>query len=323
MGRFLLARARHAAIVIVLVTALVFVLGRLAPGDPFLAVDDPQASVADRARLREQWGYDLPAWRQYGRWMGNFALGDFGWSHSRAQPVASVLRETVPNTLLLTIPAALAGIIAGVLLGTWQAARRERVVARASDTAALVMISVPDFIVALGALTLFALRWRVAPLSGMVDTVDHDAMSAAGRAADVLTHLALPCATLAVLTCATVSRYHAAAMRAVLGAEYVRAARAEGVGGRRRLWRHAMRNALAPVITVSGLLLPTLAGGAVFVEQVFGWPGMGRTLVDAVLGRDYALVQALAVIGTVLVTAGGALADVLAAAANPRLAIDP
>jgi peptide/nickel transport system permease protein len=300
----------------------VFALGRLAPGDPFLAFDDPQVTTFDRDRLRAQWGYNQPLWKQYATWLGNFATGDFGWSHSRSQPVSAVLTDVIPNTFVLMTPAVLLGLLAGVVLGTWQAARRERFAARVSDAATLTLASIPDFVVALIVVTLFASTWRLAPMSGMVDPVFHDSMSFAGRVRDVAAHAVLPATTLALLIAASVSRYQRTAMLGVLREDYLRTARAKGVSEWHVLTRHALPNALGPVIVIAGLLLPAVFAGTVFVEKVFAWPGMGLTLVNAVAGRDYALVQAVVLIGAVLVALGGAIADVVGAAVNPRTRLD-
>ena len=322
MRGFLLARARQAALVLVAVVTLTFVLAHAAPGDPFWAIEDPQFSAAERDRLRSAWGYDLPVWKQYVTWLGNIATGDFGWSHSRGQPVAAVLRDAVPNTLLLMVPAVLIGMLAGVALGTWQAARHERAAARAADTATLILVSIPDFVVALLALSLFGLQWQLAPASGMVDPVFHDSMPALSRILDVASHLWLPAGTLAVLIAAAVSRYQRVAVLGVLHEPYIQTARAKGASERVTILRHAVPNALGPVIAIGGLLFPTMFAGAVFVEKIFAWPGMGLTIVDAVAGRDYALVQAIVVAGTVLVLAANTAADILASVVNPRTRLD-
>jgi peptide/nickel transport system permease protein len=319
---FLLARARQAALVLVAVVTLTFVLAHAAPGDPFWAIEDPQLSAAERDRLRTEWGYDLPVWKQYVTWLGNIATGDFGWSHSRGQPVAAVLRDAVPNTLLLMLPAVLLGMLAGIALGTWQAARHGRAASRAVDAATLTLASIPDFVVALVVLSLFALRWHLAPASGMVDPVFHDSMPALGRMLDVASHLWLPGCTLALLIAAAVSRYQRVAVLGVLHEPYIQTARAKGASDRVTILRHAVPNALGPVIAIGGLLFPTMFAGAVFVEKIFAWPGMGRTIVDAVAGRDYALVQAIVVAGTVLVLVANTAADIIASVVNPRTRLE-
>jgi len=320
--RFLLARGAQALVVVALVATLAFVLVHLAPGDPFAnSLDDPTNTTVLRAQQMHRWGYDQPLPVQYVKWLGNLARGEFGWSHSRNRRVADVLGETVPRTLLLMGTALLAGVLAGVALGTWQAARRGSGLERATSALAIATLSIPEFLVALAALALPAARWHWFPVSGIVDPAMHDSMDALGRAADILRHLALPAGTLALITAASVSRFHRAAMLAVLPEEYVRTARAKGAGEFTTVVSHALRNALGPLITIVGLLLPALFGGAVFVETIFSWPGIGRMMVDAVGGNDYPLVLAGVIVGSVLVAIGSALADVLSVLTNPRVRI--
>jgi peptide/nickel transport system permease protein len=251
--------------------------------------------------------------------VGNLARGELGYSHTLSQPVAEVLRETVPHTLLLMGTALVLGLIGGVALGTWQASRRGSVAEHAAGSAILFALSVPEFLLALGALALFAMRLRWLPVSGMVDPAMHDSMGMVARMADVVRHLALPASTLALITAAGVSRYQRTAVLAVLPEDFLRSARAKGASRSVVLVRHALRNALGPLIAICGLLLPALLGGAVVVERIFAWPGMGRMMVDAVGGRDYQLVLAGVLAGSVLVAVGGAAADVLASLADPRL----
>jgi peptide/nickel transport system permease protein len=321
--RFLLARGAQAVAVIAIVATLAFVLVHLAPGDPFGAsLDDPANGEELHAQQMHRWGYDQPLPVQYGKWFGNLARGELGWSHSRNRRVAVVLADTVPRTLLLMGTALIGGVLAGLLLGTWQAARRGGIAERVSGTLATAVLSVPEFLVALAALALPAARWHWFPVSGIVDPALHDSMGPMGRAWDVARHLALPAGTLALLTAAAVSRYHRSAMLAVLPEEFVRTARAKGAGEFTAVVRHALRNALGPVITIVGLLLPALLGGAVFVETIFSWPGMGRMMVEAVAGNDYPLVLAGVLAGSLLVVVGSALADVLSALTDPRVRIE-
>jgi peptide/nickel transport system permease protein len=321
--RFLVARGAQALVVIAVVATFAFILVHLAPGDPFAgSLDDPSNNAVLHAQQMHRWGYDQPLPVQYVKWLGNLARGNFGWSHSRNRPVVDVLRETVPRTILLMGTALVVGILAGLALGTWQAARKGTPAERASSALTVAALSIPEFLVALAALAIPAARWHWFPVSGIVDPAMHDSMSALGRAADVFRHLVLPAGTLALVTAASVSRYHRSAMLAVLPEEFVRTARAKGAGEFAVLFRHALRNAAGPLITIVGLGLPVMFGGAVFVEAIFSWPGVGRMMVDGVAGNDYALVMAGVIVGTVLVAIGSALADALAAVADPRVRIE-
>ena len=326
LRRFLLARSAQAAVVIAIVATLAFVLVHIAPGDPFAQnLEDPSNTASTHAQEMHRWGYDRPIAVQYVKWMGNLARGDFGWSHTRNRPVSQVMMQTIPRTLLLMGTALVTGLLAGLALGTWQAARQGTFAARASGVAAVAVLSIPEFLIALAALALPAAAWHWFPVSGIGDPALHDSMSALGRIGDTLRHLVLPAGTLALVTAAGVSRYHRAAMLAVLPEEFVRTARAKGAGEYAAVVRHALRNALGPFITILGLIVPALFGGAVFVETIFNWPGMGRMMFDAVHGNDYPLVLAGVLAGTVFVVIGNALADVLQAMADPRLqqAADP
>jgi peptide/nickel transport system permease protein len=317
--RLLISRAAQAAVVIALVATLAFVLVHLAPGDPFGNPEDPSFTTEMRDRQRAQWGYDRPLTTQYALWIRNLARGEFGYSHGRQRPVNEVLRETLPNTLLLMGVALAGGLVIGVALGTWQAARRGTRAERVSNALTLAVLSVPEFLLAIAAFALFAVSWRWFPAGGIVDPAMHDSLGAGGRALDVLRHLVLPAGTLALVTAAGVSRYQRTAMLSILPEEFVRTARAKGASERVAVLRHALRNALGPLIAISGLLLPSLFGGAVFAEMIFSWPGMGLTVFNALLDRDYQLVLAGVIVGSVLVAVGGALADALAVLADPRL----
>lgn len=320
MRRLLVTRATQAAVVVSLVVTLSFVLVHLAPGDPFTSSYE-DASVAGNVREQQRaaWGYDRPLPEQYVRWVGNLARGELGWSHSLSRPVGEVMRGVVPATLLLMGTALLLGLTGGVALGTWQAARHGSRAERATSAVTLFTLSVPEFLVALGVLALFSVRWRLLPVSGMLNPATHDSLGLAGRIADIARHLILPAATLAAVTAAAVSRYQRSTMLGVLPEEFVRTAYAKGASEGAVLRRHVIPNGLGPLISISGLLLPALFGGSVFVEKIFGWPGMGLTMVNGMLGRDYPLVLAGVLIGSVLVAVGGALADVLAALTDPRL----
>lgn len=316
MRRVLLLRLAQATLVVALVVTACFALIRLAPGDPFFAaLEQPDVPREVAARMREDFGYDRPVTEQYLRFVSEVMRGDLGFSHSRGRPVTEVLAEVVPNTLLLMGTALLFGVLLGVAMGAWQGWRAESALARWSDRVGVVVVSIPEFVLALLVALLFAVVLRLFPIGGM--RTEYGPGGIAG-VLDVLHHLVLPAGTLALVIAAIVARHQRAAMRAVRDAEFVRAARAMGIPERRVALQHALRNALAPVLTVMGVLLGSLASGAVLIERIFAWPGMGRTLVDAVLYRDYPLV-----VGAVLVTSVGVvlatlLADLAVWWADPR-----
>ncbi len=327
MFRFLLGRLAQSALVLGLAVSVVFALLRAAPGDPLSGSTlDATTAPATRELLRRQYALDRPLLEQYAHFVGSALRGELGMSLSRGRPVAQVLRDVVPNSVLLMGTGLFLGILGGIALGAWQGSRDTRSsatsarVARMSERIGLAIIATPEYIVATAMLTLFAATWRLFPIGGMVSLGVHDSLGPVARAGDVLWHLTLPALTLALIVGAGVARYQRTEMRLVLARPFIRTARAKGVPEARVLVHHALRNALGPVITLCGLLLPSLVGGAVFVEAIFAWPGMGRTMVEAVTGRDYPLVIGAVIVSSVLVALGGLLADVAAAVADPRLA---
>lgn len=303
----------QAASVVAVVVTLCFVLIRVAPGDPFFgALDEPGVPAEAAAAMREQFGYDQPVLTQYVRYIGGLVRGDFGWSHSRARPVSEVIGALLPNTLLLAGTGLCFGLLFGVAIGAWQGWRAESVLARASDRALLVVSSVPEFVLALCFAMLFALHWKLLPVSGM----RAEGVTAFG---DVARHLVLPAGTIALVVAAVIARHQRAAMRVVRDAEFIRAARASGISEMRIVWRHALRNAIAPVLTVFGVLLGGVASGTVLIERIFDWPGMGRAILEAVAHRDYPLVAGAVLVTSLVVVVATLLADLAVAWADPRL----
>ena len=320
MPGFLLRRAAHTLVVVTAVATLVFVLIHAAPGDPFAgSLDNPNVTEEVRARWRASYGLDQPLPVQYGRYLGRLARGDLGWSFSRQQPVSTVIADALPRTLLLVGLAIALAFAGGIALALAQARRRGKLFDRVAGGASLVLLSMPDFWLGLLLLLLFSYWLPIFPVGGMTDAVEYRYLSAAGRLLDRAHHIVLPLLTLVLAAGASVARYQRAALLEVLPRDYIRSARAKGVDERTVVGRHALRNALMPAITLLGTSLPALVGGVVFVEKVFSWPGMGLVAVDAVGSRDYPLVLAVVIVGTIVVAAGNLLADLLYRAADPKL----
>jgi peptide/nickel transport system permease protein len=323
VARYLLRRLAQAAVVVALVATVVFVLIHLAPGDPFgEAMENASVSEAVRAQWRAAYGLDQPLPEQFVRYLGSVARGDLGWSFSNHRPVVDVLRDALPNTLFLMSIALAASFAIGIALAIAQASRPGSVTDRVLGGISLFFFSMPEFWLSLMVILLLADRFPVFPIGGMVDPVIHSSLSAGGRFMDLARHTVLPALTLTLLFSAVVARYQRAALLDVLPAEYVRTARAKGVPERHIVRRHALRNALLPVITLFGLAFPALLTGAVFVEKVFSWPGMGLVIVNSIASRDYPLLTAAVIIGSLLVAIGSLLADLLYLAADPRIRDD-
>ncbi|MBA3465798.1 MAG: ABC transporter permease, partial [Gemmatimonadaceae bacterium] len=207
----------------------------------------------------------------------------------------------------------------GILVALVQVARRGSVIDRLLDGLSLVLSSMPDFWFAILALLAFTYWLPIFPVGGAIDAVMHDSMGFGGRIVDRARHLALPAFTLTILAAAGVARFQRAALLDVLPADYIRTARLKGLTESAILRRHALRNALLPIISLIGLAFPALLTGAVFIEKVFAWPGMGLTLVSAIGSRDYPLVIGAVIVGSIMVTVGSLIADLLYAYADPRI----
>jgi peptide/nickel transport system permease protein len=318
--RYLAQRLAQAAVIVAIVAAITFALIHLAPGDPFSAVmDNPNVSETVRQTLRVQYGLDRPLPEQFVRYVNSLAHGQLGWSFSHERPVLEVLGSALPNTMLLMGVALVGSFTLGILIALIQVARRGSIVDHTLSGISLFFFSMPDFWLAILALLTFTYWLPVFPVGGAVDPVMHEYMGFGGRFMDRLWHLALPALTLTLLASAVVARYQRAALLDVLPADYIRTARLKGLTEREILRRHALRNALLPIISLVGLSFPALLTGAFFVEKIFAWPGMGYAVVNAIGTRDYPLVVGGVIIGSIMVTLGSLLSDLLYAWADPRL----
>jgi peptide/nickel transport system permease protein len=320
--QYLAGRVLQALVVVFLVTTLTFVLIHLAPGDPMTVfLSRPGVTEAVREQWRADMGLDRPIGEQYLRWLGNAARGEFGYSFSHLRPVSAVLAERLPRTALLVGLAFTLSFVLGIAVGALQAERpggpRDRWLGRVL----LLLFSVPDFWLGLMALIVFAHWIPILPASGLVEPVLHDYMTPGEKFVDRLRHLVLPVTTLALLATAAVSRHQRSALLEVLPSDWMRTALAKGLTQRAALRRHALRNALLPTITLAGLSLPSLTAGALFIEQVFGWPGMGLVTVNAIAARDYHLLTAGVLVTSVAVAIGTLVADIASAAADPRIRV--
>jgi peptide/nickel transport system permease protein len=320
--RFVAGRLAQAAIVVLLVTTVTFILVHLAPGDPFSAsLQRPGVTEAVRQHWREEFGLDRPLDEQYVRWLSNAARGELGWSFSFHQPVRDVIADALPRTLLLVglsfVLSFALGIVVAVLQTERPGGHRDRWLGRIL----LLLYSVPDFWLALIILLTFAYRFPILPPNGIVDPVSHDYMSFSWRLVDRLRHLVLPVTTLTLLATAAISRHQRSALMEVMPSDWMRTAIAKGVSHRRAVRRHALRNALLPSITLAGLYLPALAAGALFVEKVYSFPGMGLLAANAIAARDYPLITAAVLVTSVAVALGALLADIAAALADPRIRV--
>jgi len=322
--RLLLSRALQAVAVCAVVAASVFLLLQFAPGDPFAtALDGSDVPPGVRLEWRARYGFDLPPGERFVRWAGALAHGQLGYSASRHRAVAEVLAEAVPRTLVLVGVALVLGFAAGVGMALVQTKHHRRWPDRLLGALTLAGVAMPEFLLALLAMTWLGARWHLFPVAGIGSLGDAAAWPLWERAIDALWHLALPAGVLSIAVAARVARHQRAALLGVLHEDFIRTARAKGLDDWAVLWRHALPNAIGPVIALLGLALPSLVGGAVLVERIFGWPGMGLTLFDALLARDYPLIVAAVLLATVVAVVARTLTDVVAELVAPRRAATP
>jgi peptide/nickel transport system permease protein len=316
---WLLRRIAAGIAIVFAVLTLTFAAVHLAPGKPFLPADGRPMNPAAIERLRRVYGLDRPLPEQYLRYLAALGRGELGESFSKRRPVGTMIASALPNTVVLAATALLIDFTLGIAIGVFQAAR----VRRRSDVAltnlTLFFYSLPTFWLGLVLLLIFAQWLHWFPVGGATDPVLYDSLSLGGRLLDRLRHLALPALTLGLVGAGGTARFQRAALLEALGQDYVRTARAKGLTASAVLVRHALRDALLPVIALLGLALPFLLTGAVLVETVFAWPGLGKLAADAISARDYPLVLGTTVLVSAAVVAGSLLADLITAAADPRI----
>jgi peptide/nickel transport system permease protein len=307
------------------VATLLFFVIDAAPGDPALYLVGPGMTREVVEQVRTDFALDRPVHVRYVRWMASVLTGDLGQSFSHHRPVVEVLLGALPATLLLSGCALLLAFLAGIVVGTVQAVRQHSPVDTGLSLLTLFFYSMPSFWLALMMMLLFGYvasnvwGWGFAfPVSGM-QAPDFESLSAAAKLKDRAFHLALPVASLALAMTGGIARYVRSSLLEVIRQDYIRTARAKGLSERSVITRHALRNALLPVATLLGLYLPVLFSGAVFIEEVFAWPGMGRALVGAIQARDYPLVMGGGLLFAAMVVAGNLLADLLYALVDPRV----
>ncbi len=319
LAGFLARRLAASLLVLLLVLSLAFFFVHLTPGDPDQVLLDPRASPAQRDALYRLYGLDRPLAVQYATWLRNILLrGDLGVSFFHQQPVLATLASRVPATLLLAVAAMGVQYATGLLLGMAAARRPGAVADHLIRLGSLTLYSLPVFWLGLMALLLLSHRWPLFP-AGHMHSVGAAGLAPGARLLDLAHHLALPALVLGLAAAGSVARHLRNSLLEVLGEEFIRTARAKGLGERRVVWLHALRNAASPLLQLLGLSLPFLLSGALVVEVVFSWPGMGRLTYEAISGRDYPLILGSTLMSGVLVIGGNLLADLLNALADPRV----
>jgi peptide/nickel transport system permease protein len=297
------------SIVVVWATvSLTFLVNHALPSDPARMIAGQQAPPAAVARIRKDLGLDKPLYVQYGIFLNKVVHLDLGKSYQQRRPVTTILAERAPRTLLLAFGAALVQAIIGVTAGIVAAANKKRRIDQLTVAASLLGVSAPTFLIGLGLQWLLAVKLRIFPIDGYGETNG-----------DHLACLVLPAVTLGVFGAAYYTRIVRDEMIGELSQDYIRTARAKGLSRHAVLLRHALRNALVPIITIFGLEAGTLVGGAIVTETVFRWPGIGSLSVDAMLDRDGPLIMGCVIITSSVVVLSTLLVDIAYSLLDPRL----
>jgi peptide/nickel transport system permease protein len=316
---FLSRRLGYAAILVLAVLVLNFLLIRLAPGDPVETLAGQMGGMTEeiRAELRRTYGLDKPVLTQLGIYLSRVIRGDLGHSYFFNLPVAQLIVERLPATLLLVLTSWLMAVLVGTTLGVMASRRPNGLLSQIITVVSVVGYSAPVFWTGMLLVILFASVIPILPVSGMRSA----AVRQGGLAdmLDVARHLVLPSVSLAIVYLAQYGRLTRASMLDVLGADYIRTARAKGLAENRVYFHHALRNALLPVITIIGLQFGNMLAGAIVVETVFNWPGLGRLAFDSVLRRDYPTLLGLLFFSSLLVIVANQITDICYRLADPRI----
>jgi peptide/nickel transport system permease protein len=327
MRTFMVRRLLGAIPLVLGIATIIFFVVNLAPGDPALRFLNPNMTPEVLEQIRVNMGLDQPVHIRYVRWIGALARGDLGFSFTSNRPVLDIIKELLPNTLVLSATAIGVAFLLGILLGIVQAVRQYSLLDSVASIVGLFFYSMPSFWLALMMVLVFGLfayqgQWFIQfPPSGM-QSVDYAFLSPMPKVQDRLMHLALPATSLALVLAAGIARYTRSSMLEVIRQDFVRTARAKGLSEPAVIFKHALRNALIPVITLLGLYLPFLFSGTVFIESVFAWPGMGKLVVGSILERDYPVIMGGTLIFAMMVVVGNLVADVLYAVVDPRIRYD-
>ena len=317
---YLLRRLLHVLAVVVISTSLGFFVLHVVPGDPLnRSTEQVGRSAEVRQQLQARYGLDQPMLTQYGSFVKRAAVGDWGNSLGSGRPVTVALKEALSNSLMLSGTGLFLAVVFGMGIGALQGWKPHSVLGRILGSTITALYVIPEFILAIGLIFLFAYQWSLFPIGGLMDPVLSLDGSVAQKFRDRLWHLALPAITLAIGWGAAVARQQRNALLEVRGENYVRTARAKGLSERLVFFRHVLPSALPPVVVIIGLMLPVLVGGAVVVETVFAWPGLGSLVLKAINARDYPMVSGAIVLTGVVVAASSVLTDAMLVALNPRL----
>ena len=315
MRRYIIKKLLLAIPILLGITVIDYAIMSLA-GNPLDMMTGPRVTEEAIAFRAAKLGLDQPVWRQYLNWLGELLHGNLGYSYKNYQPVSAIISSHIGPTLLLMGTSLIVGLLIAVPAGIYSAVHRYKKRDYAVVTASFFGSSIPGFFLALILIYIFSVR-----LNGLLPSNANNMrlVSAGGSVGEVARNMVMPVIVLAVSVAGTNIRYVRSAMLEILESDYLRTARAKGIGRRLVINRHALRNALLPIISVIGMEVPALFGGAVIVEQIFSWPGLGLITMNAVLERNYPVIMGVCLLSAVVVLASNLLTDILYALADPTI----
>ncbi|MDB4895111.1 MAG: ABC-type transporter, integral rane subunit [Firmicutes bacterium] len=313
LTRYVIRRILIAVPVLLGITVLSYLCMRLAPGSPIDLLVDPNATAAEIERQRHLLGLDQPVVIQYFKWLGQLLHGELGYSMRSSKPVINLILARIGPTALLAGTSLVIAYVVGIPLGVLSATRAYTLWDYGSMTLAFLAAAIPNFFLGLVAIYVFSVKLKMLPLGGMYDPGTRPGVLA------LTTHLIMPALVLAGAQLGALIRQVRSAVLETLNEDYVRTARAKGVAEQKVLYKHALRNALVPIITLFGLSLPFLVGGSVVTEQVFSWPGLGTFMIQSIGSRDYPAIMGVTVLIAIAVLIGNLLTDLAYGLADPRI----
>ncbi len=320
MLKYILKRLLHLIPVVIIISICIFCIVKMAPGDPVGANVDPRATAEQKAAERERLGLTKPLHIQYLKWLERSIKGDFGESYLYKQPVSEVIPQFIWNSFLLNVVVYIIAFLIAIPVGIMTAVKQYSKTDNFWAIFSIIGISMPSFFFGLLLIYAFSVKLNWFPMNGMI-TPGKNAMGFA-KFVDVIKHMVLPAIVLTVGSLAGLVRYTRTSMLEVINEDYIRTARSKGLSEKVVIYKHAFRNALIPIITLLGFSIPGLFSGAVILEKVFVWPGIGNVLMDAINARDYNMVMALNIFFALLTLLGNLLADIGYALVDPRVKVE-
>lgn len=312
MRRYIIKKILLAIPVLLGITIIDYLIMSLA-GNPLDMMSGPRITEAAIAVKAAKLGLDQPVWTQYFNWLGEVLHGNLGYSYKSFQPVSQLIGSHIGPTLLLMGTSLAVGLLIAIPTGIYSAVHRYQRRDFAVVTASFFGSSIPGFFLALVLIYLFTVRLGWLPSSGM------ETPGIGGDLGDITRHMVMPVTVLSASVAGSNIRYIRSAVLEILEMDYLRTAKAKGIGHFRVINKHALRNALLPIVTVIGMQIPTLFGGAVIVEQIFSWPGLGLIAMNAITGRDYPVIMGICLLSTVVVLAANLLTDIVYALVDPTI----